>query len=114
MKKKMYLLVCCLAFSLVGCGGKNTDANDTGPDHVHKFEMQYQSTATCKEEGKRVEKCKCGHTQTVILEKAPHNYKERVKERPTCDKPGIKVQKCSACSHEIEEENVSFSLLFGL
>lgn len=110
MKKKIYLLTCCLALSLAGCGSKNTspppkqETESTIPGHEHKFTMQYQASATCKEEGKRVEKCSCGQVQTTILEKAPHNYKERVKEKATCEYPGIKIQKCTVCSKEVESE----------
>ena len=106
MKGKCYLLCCCLVLSLVGCGNKNPSQNieATSPGHEHKFTMQYQSNATCKEEGKRVEKCSCGQTQTIVLEKTPHTYKERVKQKATCEQPGIRVQKCTVCSHEIEEE----------
>lgn len=109
MKRKVYLLVCCLAFSLMGCGGNTPQGPHQGvestiPGHEHKFFMQYQSSPNCKEEGKRVEKCSCGQTQTIILEKTAHTYKERVKEKATCERAGIKLQRCTFCSHEIEEE----------
>ena len=105
MKIKPYLLLLCLSLSLTGCGGKNSTNPEQGDGgHVHKFEMQYQSTPSCKQEGKRVEKCSCGQTQTIVLEKTSHTYKEKIKERATCSKPGVKSQKCSVCGHEIEEE----------
>ena len=99
MKIKWYLLGCCLMLTLTGCGKDSVDAN-----HEHKFAMQYQSSSTCKEAGKRVDKCSCGQTQTIILEKAEHNYKERITKRATCLAPGEKIQKCSVCSEEIVEE----------
>lgn len=109
MKKKMYLLVCCLAFSLVGCGGKSPSPppeqgiESTIPGHEHSYSMQYQSNPTCKEEGKRVDKCSCGQTRTTILEKTAHNYKEKLIKKATCQEPGLKAQKCTVCDHEITE-----------
>ena len=119
-RKLLSILMPLFAMSLVGCGNGEdkgeakrefdssghwiVEADGTkGAKEKHTLveDASKAKTATCKDEGEKVEVCSvCGYEKKSSVSKLNHNYVEDASayKAPTCKDEGEKVEKCSVCS----------------
>ena len=99
------------ACTAVGCPTGKLDVA------AHTFEEVAAEgvAATCKAEGKKVEKCSvCGFKKETVLPKLAHTLGEAYDIVPaTCEAAGSQKKKCSVCNEVVEEVLPKIAHQFG-
>ena len=73
-------------------------AADMPIQHTHQWQEVSRTESTCATNGRVTYRCRCGETKVESLPTKGHNYSPwELTAPPTCEEPGVKTHKCSAC-----------------